>query len=204
MRARRPGAGYRAGMTSVTSIRTPRLLLRGWQEADREPFAAINADPEVMEYLPSTLTREESDAFVDRAQALLEAEDHGLWALEVRATGQLIGCTGLAHPSFQAAFTPCTEVGWRLARDAWGHGYATEAAHAALRVGFGTLGLAEVVSFAAVGNARSRAVMARLGMSHNPAEDFDHPSLPEGHPLRRHVLYRLTRQEWSGPSSAIR
>jgi RimJ/RimL family protein N-acetyltransferase len=191
-------------MTSVTTVRTPRLLMRGWQEADREPFAALNADPEVMEYFPATLTREESDAFADRIAAQLEEQDHGLWALEVKATGEFIGYAGLANPSFEASFTPCTEVGWRLARDAWGHGYATEAARAALRVGFGKLGLAEVVSFTAVGNARSRAVMARLGMSHDPAEDFDHPSLPAGHPLRRHVLYRLTRQEWSGPSSAIR
>ena len=191
-------------MTPVTTLRTPRLLLRGWQEEDREPFAALNADPEVMEYLPSTLTREQSDAFMDQVAARLEEQDHGLWALEVRATGAFIGYAGLANPSFEAAFTPCTEVGWRLARDAWGHGYATEAAHTALRVAFGTLGLAEVVSFTAVGNARSRAVMARLGMSHDPAEDFEHPSLPEGHPLRRHVLYRLTRQEWSGPSSSIR
>ena len=191
-------------MTSVTTVRTPRLLLRGWQEADREPFAALNADPEVMEYFPAPLTREESDAFADRIAGQLEEQDHGLWALEVKATGEFIGYAGLATPSFQASFTPCTEVGWRLARDAWGHGYATEAARAALRVGFGTLGLAEVVSFTAVGNARSRAVMARLGMSHDPGEDFDHPSLPAGHPLRRHVLYRLTRQEWSGPSSAIR
>ena len=191
-------------MAPVTALRTPRLLLRGWREEDREPFAALNADPQVMEYLPATLTRTESDAFVDRMQAGLEAEDHGLWAMEVRATGEFIGYTGLANPSFQASFTPCTEVGWRLARSAWGHGYATEAARTALRVGFGTLALTEVVSFTAVGNARSRAVMARLGMSHDPAEDFDHPSLPAGHPLRRHVLYRLTRQEWSGPSSPIR
>ena len=170
---------------------TERLLLRRWREDDREPFAALNADPAVMEHFPAPLSRAESDAFIDRVAPQLEQRGWGLWALEVRDTGAFIGYTGLAAPRFDAHFTPAVEVGWRLARDAWGFGFATEAARAALAVGFGSIGLDEIVSFAAVGNARSRAVMERIGMTHDVADDFDHPALPEGHRLRRHVLYRL-------------
>jgi RimJ/RimL family protein N-acetyltransferase len=172
---------------------TERLLLRRWREDDREAFAALNADPMVMEHFPAALTRAESDAFVDRIAAQLDARGWGLWALEVRETGAFIGYTGLAAPRFEAHFTPAVEVGWRLARDAWGFGYASEAARAATDVGFRELGLDEIVSFTAVGNIRSRAVMRRIGMTHDVADDFDHPALPEGHPLRRHVLYRLAR-----------
>jgi ribosomal-protein-alanine N-acetyltransferase len=175
---------------------TPRLLLRRWRASDREPFAALNADPEVMRYFRGTLDRGESDAFADRIEAQFDELGFGLWAVELRADGRFIGFTGLARHTFAAPFTPCIEVGWRLARDAWGVGYATEAAWAALAVGFGTAGLDEIVSMTTGTNGRSRAVMERLGMTHDPADDFDHPRLPEGHPLRPHVLYRITRAQW--------
>jgi RimJ/RimL family protein N-acetyltransferase len=169
---------------------TERLLLRRWREDDREPFAALNADPAVMEHFPAPLSRAESDAFIDRIAPQLDERGWGLWALEVRETGAFVGFTGLAVPRFEAHFTPAVEVGWRLARAAWGFGYASEAGRAALAVGLGELRLDEIVSFTAVGNTRSRAVMQRIGMTHDEADDFDHPALPEGHPLRRHVLYR--------------
>ncbi len=177
----------------MPELRTERLALRQWRPADRAPFAALNADPEVMRYFPAILTREASDALVDLVEEHIEREGWGLWALEVRVTGVFAGFTGLARPRFDAHFMPAVEVGWRLARAAWGHGYATEAARAAVAFGFDALELSEIVSFTAAGNRRSRAVMERLGMTHDPADDFDHPALPEGHPLRRHVLYRLTR-----------
>jgi RimJ/RimL family protein N-acetyltransferase len=176
----------------VTELVTDRLRLRHWQPADRAPFAALNADPEVMRHFPARLSREESDAMADRVAAHVEETGWGLWALEERVTGTFLGFTGLARPGFDAPFMPATEIGWRLARAAWGHGYATEAARAAAAFGFDALGLDGLVSFTAVENERSRAVMRRLGMTHDPGDDFDHPRLPEGHRLRRHVLYRLT------------
>lgn len=172
-----------------------RLLLRGWREEDRAPFAALNADPEVMAHFPAVLSREESDEVFDRVAAGVDERGWGLWALELRDTGEFLGFTGLAAPRFETVFTPCVEVGWRLARSAWGHGYAVEAARVACAVGFDELGLAEIVSFTSVGNVRSRAVMERLGMRHDPAEDFDHPLVPAGHALSRHVLYRLQRPD---------
>ena len=171
-------------------LRTERLLLRRWRAQDRGPFAALNADPAVMEFFPAPLSREESDALVEAIEAGFERHGFGLWALEAREGGELLGFTGLAVPGFEAHFTPAIEIGWRLARPAWGHGYATEAARAALEFGFEGADLDEVVSFAAAGNLRSRAVMERLEMRHDPADDFDHPSLPSGHPLQHHVLYR--------------
>jgi RimJ/RimL family protein N-acetyltransferase len=154
-------------------------------------FAAINSDPAVMEHFPGTLTREQSDGLVERIEAGFEANGFGLWALEVRASGEFIGFTGLDVPEFEADFMPAVEVGWRLGRSAWGNGYATEAARAAVSFGSEEVGLDEIVSFTTVANQRSRAVMERLGMSHDPADDFEHPSLPPGHPQRPHVLYRL-------------
>jgi RimJ/RimL family protein N-acetyltransferase len=177
-------------------LTTPRLTLRRWRSADREPFAAINADPEVMEHFPAPLSRRQSDALIDSIEAGFEANGFGLWALELRESGELVGFTGLAVPGFEAHFTPAIEVGWRLARPAWGHGYATEAGRAALAYGFREAGLAEIVSFTTVANRRSRAVMERLGMTHDPGEDFEHPSLPPSHPQRPHVLYRRTAQGW--------
>jgi RimJ/RimL family protein N-acetyltransferase len=177
-------------MGAAPEIETERLLLRGWRPSDREPFAAINIDPEVMEFFPAALSRAGSDDLIAKIEAGFERHGFGLWALETRERGELIGFTGLAVPDFHAHFTPAVEIGWRLARSAWGEGYATEAGRAALAYGFGPAGLTEVVSFTSVGNARSRAVMERLGMSHEPGDDFDHPALPEADPLRRHVLYR--------------
>lgn len=178
-------------MAGEAEIRTERLLLRRWREEDRPPFAALNADPEVMEFFPAPLDREESEALVERIEVGFERHGFGLWALELRASGAFIGFTGLAAPPFQAHFTPAVEVGWRLARSAWGHGYATEAGRASLAYGFDELGLEEIVSMTTVRNRRSRAVMERLGMTRDPADDFEFPTLPPGDPLRPHVLYRV-------------
>jgi len=171
-------------------IETDRLLIRPWRDEDRAPFAAMSADARVMEFFPALLSRAESDAVVDNIQAHFARHGFGVWAIEV-PDAPFIGFTGLAVPRFTAAFTPCVEIAWRLAPAHWGKGYATEAARLALRHGFETLGLAEIVAMAVEANVRSRAVMERLGMSHDPVDDFDHPSLRDGHPLRRHVLYRL-------------
>ncbi|WP_219470989.1 GNAT family N-acetyltransferase [Nonomuraea rhizosphaerae] len=170
---------------------TERLVMRRWREADREPFAAMNADPEVMRYFPAVMTRRQSDLLVDRIEEGFETRGYGLWALEVRGSGEFIGFTGLAFQTFEAPFTPAVEVGWRLRRTAWGHGYAIEAARRAVRYGFEEAGLAEIVSITTVGNTRSRSVMERLGMTRDPADDFDHPDVPAGSPLVPHVLYRL-------------
>lgn len=170
---------------------TTRLRLRQWTDADLEPLAAMNADPEVMAHFPAPLSRGESDAMLARLRSDLAEHGWGLWALELRETGEFLGFTGLAIPRFDAHFTPAVEVGWRLARTYWGHGYATEAARAATAYGFSELALDEIVSFTTVGHRSSRAVMERLGMTHDSDDDFDHPSLPCSHPLCRHVLYRL-------------
>jgi len=171
-----------------------RLRLRRWRDEDREPFAAMNADPRVMEFFAKPLNRTESDALVDRIEAHFGEHGFGLWAVEVPGVAAFVGFTGLSMARFSAPFTPCIEVGWRLAATHWGRGYATEAARLALDHGFGPTGLTEIVSFTSATNLRSRAVMERLGMRRDPADDFDHPSLPEAHPLRRHVLYRITSQ----------
>ncbi|HET7820405.1 MAG TPA: GNAT family N-acetyltransferase [Ornithinibacter sp.] len=171
--------------------RTERLVLRGWRDDDRAAWAAMNADPEVMRYFPDTLTREQSDAMLDRIDAALAEQGWGLWALERQDTGEMVGFTGLAVPRHDLPFNPCVEVGWRLARSAWGRGFATEAAREALRVGFDEVGLAEVVSMTSVPNTPSRAVMERLAMTRDPTDDFEHPAVPPGHPLRPHVLYRI-------------
>jgi RimJ/RimL family protein N-acetyltransferase len=173
-------------------LRTERLLLRRWRPEDRAPFAAMNADPRVMEFFPGLLTPEESDASVGRIEAHFEKHGFGLWAVEVVGVAPFAGFIGLSHPRFEAPFTPCVEIGWRLAAPHWGYGYATEGARAALAFAFETLGLAEIVSFTAAVNLRSRRVMEKLGMTHDPSDDFDHPLLPEGHWLRRHVLYRIS------------
>lgn len=177
-------------------LRTERLLLRPWRAADLAPFAALNADPRVMEFYPATLDRVRSDADAARQGRLLEERGWGLWAVEVPGTAPFIGYVGLSAPSFEAHFTPCVEIGWRLDRSRWGRGYATEAARAVLEDGFLRVGLEEIVSFTVPANRRSRAVMERLGMRRRAEDDFDHPRLPEAHPLRRHVLYRLGRAAW--------
>ena len=172
---------------------TERLLLRDWRASDRVPFAALNADAEVMRYFPSTLTREQSDAMIDRLESGLDRVGFGLWAVELLETGGFIGFVGLARPTFDPRLAEHTEIGWRLARQAWGYGYATEAAREALRYAFdpACANLAEVISFTAAINLRSRAVMERIGMTHDESDDFEHPALPHGHSLRHHVLYRL-------------
>ncbi|MEV6149387.1 GNAT family N-acetyltransferase [Nonomuraea sp. NPDC052129] len=174
-------------------METERLIMRRWRDDDREPFAAMNADAEVMEHFPALLTRSESDGFVDRIEAGFEAHGYGLWALEVRKSGEFIGFTGLVLQTFEAPFTPAVEVGWRLAKAAWGHGYAIEAAREAVRYGFDVAGLDEIVSMTTVGNTRSRKVMERLGMTRDIADDFYHPRVPADNPQRPHVLYRLRR-----------
>lgn len=174
-------------------IETPRLRLRRWLPTDLAPFAAMNADPHVTEFLPTPLSREASDAFVARVEAHFEKHGFGLWAVEIPGVTPFAGYVGLAKPPFDAPFTPCVEIGWRLSPDTWGKGYATEGARAVLAHGFGTLGLEEILSWTVPANMRSRRVMEKLGMTHDPRDDFDHPLLPEGHPLRRHVLYRIKR-----------
>lgn len=183
---RLPGAPGAA----LHELSTPRLRLRAWRGADRAPFAAMNADPEVMAYFVSTLTRAESEAFVDRIEAGFAERGWGLWAVERRDTGTFCGYVGLQPVTFEAAFTPAVEIGWRLARAQWGQGFATEAARSVLGFGAGCLGLARIDSFTAVHNTRSEAVMVRIGM--HKAGEFDHPRIAEGHPLRRHVLYERT------------
>jgi RimJ/RimL family protein N-acetyltransferase len=172
-------------------IETPRLILREWREADRKHFARINADPRVMEFFPARLTRAQSDALVAKIQTHFRKHDFGICAAELKAEGTFIGFIGLKIPSFRAHFTPCVEIGWRLSREVWGQGLATEGAQAVVKFGREALGLKEIVSFTVPPNIRSRRVMEKLGMSYDPADDFDHPQLPPGHPLRRHVLYRL-------------
>lgn len=176
-------------------LTTDRLLLRRWHESDRAAFAALNADPEVMRYFPSTRTRAESDALVDRLDAAIEADGFGLWAVERRDSGAFVGFVGLSRPTFDPALVGQVEIGWRLAREAWGQGVATEAAREVVRFAFDPSGadLPALVSFTAATNEPSRRVMRRLGMTHDPADDFEHPALPRGHALRPHVLYRLSR-----------
>jgi ribosomal-protein-alanine N-acetyltransferase len=176
-------------------LRTGRLALRPWRDEDLAPFAAMNADPRVMEFFPHAYSPAESAEGLARIRAHFAAHGFGLWAVSVIGGAAFAGMIGLAVPSFQARFTPCVEVGWRLPVEHWGHGYATEGARAALAFGFERLGLPEIVSFTTVHNVRSRQVMERLGMHRTPDDDFPHPNLPDGHPLRPHVLYRLSRAE---------
>lgn len=178
-------------MTPI-ELRTDRLRLHRWTDADRAAFAVLNADPVVMEHFPSMLTVEQSNAFVDRAEASFEEQGVGLWAVEVIETSAFAGYVGLWPATFEAHFTPAMEIGWRLAKEFWGNGYATEGARAVLADGFERIGLEEIVSFAASVNEPSWRVMERIGMTHDPADDFDHPTLEPGHRLERHVLYRIT------------
>jgi RimJ/RimL family protein N-acetyltransferase len=172
-------------------IETERLLLRGWSEWDREPFYQLNSDPRVMEFMPECMTRAESDLLFERINEHFAKLGFGLFVAELREDQAFIGFVGLAVPSFKAHFTPCVEIGWRLLADHWGRGLATEGAWAVARYAFDKLALGGLVSFTVPGNTRSRRVMAKIGMTHDSSDDFDHPNLPQGHPLRRHMLYRL-------------
>jgi len=183
----------------MTTLKTKRLILRPWKETDLAPFAELNADPNVMEYFPSTLSRQESDNLARRIQAKMEERGYGMWAVAIPGVADFIGFIGLNNEdksSFPAHFTPAVEIGWRLASEYWGKGYATEGAQAVLAYGFENLNLEEIVSFTAVQNMRSRRIMEKIGMHHDSKDDFDHPKLPEDHVLKRHVLYRLKQQEW--------
>ncbi len=178
-------------------IETERLLLRRWRDADLEPFATLNADGRVMEHFPRAASRAESQALMARIRGHFDRHGFGLFAVELKRGDPFIGFIGLSTVPFEAHFTPAVEIGWRLARTSWGRGYATEGVRAALRFAFLEIGLDEVVSFTVAANRRSRAVMKRIGMHHAAADDFDHPHIPEGHPMRRHVLYRLRSAEWT-------
>lgn len=183
-------------------MRTERLLLRRWRNSDRQPFARLNADPQVMEFLPSVLSEEESNLLVDRIEAHFQEHRFGLYAVEIRSERRFIGFIGLSVPTFHAAFTPCVEIGWRLAGECWGQGLATEGAREIVRYAFEELQLEDLVSFTVPANVRSQRVMKKLGMTRDPKDDFDHPRLPAGHRLQRHVLYRLSRSGWSLISGA--
>lgn len=178
-----------------------RLILRKWREADLEPFASMNADDAVMEFMPKKLTRAQSDALASRIMAEMEESGFGLWAVERRQDNRFIGFVGLSRPTFTSHFTPCVEIGWRMDRAVWGQGYATEGAKAVLGIGFNDFNLNGITSFTVPGNLMSRRVMQKIGMLHDESDDFEHPDLPVGHPLRRHVLYRLTRDNWQKAGS---
>ena len=180
---------------AIPRLTTERLLLREWRDADREPFAEMNGDSLVMEHFPATLTRAESDGLLDRIVGHWRVDRYGLWAVERTDDGVFLGFTGLAAPVSSPGMPSFVEIGWRFAVEAWGHGYATEAARAAVAWGFDVRGLDQIASWTTVGNVKSQAVMQRIGMTHDPADDFDHPRLPEGHPQRPHVLYHLFRPE---------
>lgn len=175
---------------------TPRLLLRRWRPEDREPYARLSADPRVMEFFPAPLSREESDEQIERFERHFDEHGFGMWAVERRDSPGCIGRIGLLMATFPAPFTPCVEIGWVLAAEHWGLGLAAEGAREVLRHGFTALAFDEIFSWTAVANARSRRVMETIGLRHDSAGDFEHPKLPEGHPLRRHVLYRARREEW--------
>ena len=184
-------------------LTTARLRLRAWRDEDLEPFAALNADPRVREFFPSVLTYQESAESMAYIREHFQRHGFGLWAVEVIDGAPFIGFIGLSVPPFDAPFMPAVELGYRLAYDHWGRGYASEGSRAVLDYGFTTLGLREIVAFTTASHQRSRRVMERLGMTRNPADDFDHPKIVPGHPLRRHVLYRLTAQPMSSRASAI-
>jgi len=183
-------------MEPILQLESARLLLRQWCDEDLPEFAAMCADPQVMRYFPAPLSRLECASLIGRIRGHFAEHGFGLWALQRKDTGQFIGFTGLGVVGFDAPFTPATEIGWRLAREHWGLGYASEAAWTALRCGFDRLGLTEVVSFTTQTNTPSEKVMQAIGMHHDSADDFEHPKLAAGHPLRHHVLYRITREQW--------
>ena len=183
-------------MTHITELETERSRLRQWQDSDYPVFADINADPEVMKFYPKTLTQVESDEMANKIKSLISQRGWGFWALEQKQDNKFIGFVGLHEPTYELPVSPCVEIGWRLSRAHWGKGFATEAGRAALKFAFETLQLSRIYSFASVQNQKSRSVMERLKMS-NTHQNFEHPIIPIGHPLREHVLYELTQHQWN-------
>lgn len=183
-------------MKNIIELKTKRLRLRQWKDADLPIFAKMNSDPAVMEYYPDLLSEDESNALASKIIALISEKTWGFWAVESIKEHQFIGFVGLNVPSYDLPVTPCLEVGWRLAKEFWGNGYATEAAKEALRFAFTELGVDEVFSFASVSNTKSRSVMERLNMI-NTGNNFEHPMIPQGHSLREHVLYKITKEQWN-------
>ena len=181
--------------SNVVELETNRLKLRQWRESDFQPFAIMNADPDVMKYYPNPLSTSESDAMANKIKRLISERSWGFWAVETISKGEFIGFVGLHIPTYELPVAPCVEVGWRLDKKYWGRGYATEAANEALRFAFQNLELNKVYSFASVSNKKSWKVMERLGMV-NTGNNFEHPVIPEGHVLREHVLYSITRDQW--------
>ena len=176
-------------------FKTARLAFEVWQDRHRSPFAELNGDPEVMRYFPALVAPDQTNATIEIWQSQFVEIGWSNWAVELRETGEFIGFIGLTVPRCQLSFSPCVEIGWRLKRSAWGHGYAVEGAKECLRVGFERLGLEEIVSFTSLMNLRSLSVMQRIGMS-NTNQDFEHPALPEGNPLRPHCLHKITHAQW--------
>ena len=180
------------------TLETPRLILRQWRDADIDAWAELNADPRVMEFFPALYDRARAEKTAASMRQEIERDGYGFWATEIKATGAFAGMIGLNEIAHDIPVFPKSEVGWRLAFSAWGHGYATEGAQAALQFAFDQLNWPEVVAFTAASNERSQRVMRRLGMIRDPASDFDHPRVPEGNPLRRHVVYRIRREREGG------
>lgn len=183
-------------MTDIITLQTDRLILRQWTAQDRVQFAKINSDPEVMKYYPETLSSEASNAMADKIEDLINTQGWGFWALELKQDSKFIGFTGLHKPHYELPITPCVEIGWRLAKEHWGKGYATEAGRAALNTAFSTLQLPEVYSFATITNSLSIAVMQRLNMK-NMHSNFDHPVMPSTSPLKEHCLYKISHSQWA-------
>jgi RimJ/RimL family protein N-acetyltransferase len=182
-------------MAKIIEIETQRLKLRQWRQEDWPAFAKLNADPVVMTYFPKILSAEESTAMAQKMESLISERGWGFWAVERRGENQFIGFVGLHKPIYELPVTPCVEIGWRLAKEYWGYGYATEAANASLQVAFEQLNLSEVFAFTPVANKKSQAVMQRIGML-DMMRNFEHPMIPENHPLREHVLYKIDQQTW--------
>lgn len=187
---------YRNQVSMTAPLETSRLVLRRWHISDIQPFAEMNSDPQVMEFFPRTATFEQTATMVHTIETAFAEDDFGLWAVTLKDTGKFIGMVGLCKPKFEAHFTPCVEVGWRLDKHYWGKGFASEAAEEALRDGFERIGLTEIVSMTSMLNERSMRVMERIKMTRNPEDDFEHPLVQDGHPLKPHVLYRLTKADW--------
>lgn len=190
-------------MSLPSKLHTDRLILRQWREEDLEPFAKMNADPIVMKYLPSVLSRKDSDQLAKRIQIHFDQYGFGFWAVEIPKLTKFAGFIGLSIPTFEAHFTPCVEIGWRLAKEYWGKGYATEGAKVCLEFGFKQLHLKEIVSFTSIKNFPSRRVMEKLRMTHHPQDDFHHPLLPKDHPLSYHVLYRINKNKFECQKTVI-